>query len=143
MSDLASKNELTVSDAANNNSKMAFDGMLYTHDNSDDDDDNGNVAIPDDALAKGTIAINVGGTKFKVRASCLTKSSAPRSRLARLVRATTEEEVLRLCDGYMAGETPEFFFNRSWQSFNSILDFYRKGTLHMSTEMCALVFKVK
>jgi hypothetical protein len=29
--------------------------------------------------------------------------------------------VLALCDGYLPGEVPEFFFDRNWHSFNSIL----------------------
>ena len=61
----------------------------------------------------------------------------------RLARARTEEEVMRLCDGYTAAgegnDEAEYFFNRSAGTFNSILDFYRKGTLHMTTETCALV----
>ena len=69
----------------------------------------------------------------------------PRTRLSRLMRASTTEEILALCDGFTTKEDghsqPEYFFNRSWTSFNSILDFYRMGNLHCSVETCAMVFK--
>ena len=35
----------------------------------------------------------------------------------------------------------EFFFDRNWHSFNSILDIYRTGVLHLNTDMCALVLQ--
>ena len=35
------------------------------------------------------------------------------------------------CDKYFPGDVPEFFFDRNWVGFNSILDVYRSGTLHL------------
>ena len=61
--------------------------------------------------------------------------------LLKKVRARTEEDVLSLCDGFLDGDTPEFFFDRNWHSFNSILDIYRTGVLHLNTDMCALVLQ--
>ncbi len=102
------------------------------------------------AASPRKVVINVGGTKFRVKLSNFARM-APKSRLFRLARTRTEEEALKLCDGYSksggvggvggsgGGGEEEFFFNRSSGSFNSILDFYRKGTLHMTTETCALV----
>ncbi len=65
----------------------------------------------------------------------------PGTRLGKLARATTREEILSLCDKYWPGETPEFFFDVSWVGFNSILDVYRRGNLHLSHQVCALVTK--
>ena len=33
------------------------------------------------------------------------------------------------------------FFDRNWHSFNSILDIYRTGVLHLNTDLCALVLQ--
>ena len=38
---------------------------------------------------------------------------------------------------------PEFFFDHSWIGFNSILDVYRRGTLHLMSGVCALVTKAE
>ena len=105
--------------------------------------ENDGAAMPEDdfaLFAQQILLLNVGGMNFRVMRSNF--SILPRTRLSRLARAYTKEQILSLCDGYTEGEVKEFYFNRNWTTFNSILDFYRKGTLHMSTETCALVFKV-
>ncbi len=63
--------------------------------------------------------LDVGGRRHKVLESNF--NIFPNTRLGKLVRARTEEDVLALCDGFLDGDTPEFFFDRNWHSFNSIL----------------------
>ena len=49
------------------------------------------------------------------------------------------------CDGIIPNtlKTPELFFNRSWLSFDQILNFHRTGSLHFDAEICALVYKTE
>ena len=49
------------------------------------------------------------------------------------------------CDGIIPNtlKTPELFFNRSWLSFDQILNFHRTGNLHFDAEICALVYKTE
>ena len=65
------------------------------------------------------MVLDVGGRRHKVLESNF--NIFPNTRLGKLVRARTEEDILGLCDGFLDGETPEFFFDRNWHSFNSIL----------------------
>ncbi len=104
--------------------------------------------------------LDVGGRRHKVLESNF--NIFPNTRLGKLVRARTEEDILGLCDGFLDADTPEFFFDRNWHSFNSILvrlglflafltvgltsiffpqDIYRTGVLHLNTDMCALVLQ--
>ena len=91
--------------------------------------------------SKEIVILNVGGTRFHVMKSNF--SVWPATRLSRLVRATTEDQILSLCDGFIPSvESPrgrcEYFFNRNWTTFNSILDIYRRGKLHGITASCAI-----
>ena len=48
------------------------------------------------------------------------------------------------CDGVIPNSlAPELFFNRSWLSFDQILNFHRTGSLHFDAEICALVYKTE
>ena len=83
------------------------------------------------------MVLDVGGLRHKVLESNF--NIYPNARLGKLLTAKTESEILNLCDGYKPGDILEFFFNRNWLSFNSILDIYQTGVLHLNTILCALV----
>ena len=91
---------------------------------------------------KDIIVFNVGGTRFEVLKSSF--AYWPTTRLSRLVRAETEEEILGLCDGYVRRSTPgirykeEYYFNRDWSNFNSILNLYRNRKLHSTALLCCM-----
>ena len=88
-----------------------------------------NIQIHDEETEKISkseeiIALNVGGTRYEV----LKKNFAywPTTRLSRLVRATTKEDILKYCDNfkeYPSQHKPsEYYFKNNWTNFNSILD---------------------
>jgi len=81
----------------------------------------------------GTIMLNVGGTFHQVRWDTMDKF--PKSRLQKLRYATTESEILALCDSFSLS-TREFFFDRSPRIFENILGLYRKGELHLTESVC-------
>ena len=90
------------------------------------------------------IVFNVGGTKFEVLKSNF--AYWPTTRLSRLVRANTEEEILSLCEGFVTSshgresKKEEYYFHRNWSNFNSILDLYRNTKLHATIHVCCTNF---
>ena len=92
------------------------------------------------------IVFNVGGTKFEVLKSNF--AYWPTTRLSRLVRANTEEEILSLCEGFVTSSSShgreskkeEYYFHRNWNNFNSILDLYRNTKLHAAIHVCCTNF---
>ena len=63
----------------------------------------------------------------------------PQSRLGRLRKCRTEEEILDIADAYDP-ENNEFFFNRQPRNFNAVLNFLSTGKLHLGEETCVIAF---
>ena len=92
--------------------------------------------------SKEQLFLNVGGIKFKIFKSNF--SCFPDTRLSKLVRANNDEESLAYCDEIMYSaqkESKEYFFHRSPQIFNYVLDIYREGTLHSPLGICTIQLK--
>ena len=75
------------------------------------------------------MCLNVGGKKHWVMARNFVHF--PGTRLGKLARAKTTKDINAHCDKFFPGDIPEYFFDHNWMGFNSILDVYRIGTLHL------------
>ncbi|XP_023334049.1 uncharacterized protein LOC111705652 isoform X2 [Eurytemora carolleeae] len=83
------------------------------------------------------VTLNVGGERHEVLWSTL--QQMPQTRLGKLSRASSHEEILTLADFYSIIDN-EFFFDRHPRSFKTILNYYRTGRLHIIDEMCVMAF---
>ena len=54
------------------------------------------------------------------------------------MRAGTVEKMLELCDEFIPGDVPEYFFDKNPENFPAILDMYRTSTFHTTESGCAL-----
>lgn len=50
-------------------------------------------------------------------------------------------QILELCDEFVPGNPPEYFFDRNPDNFPTILNIYRTGQFHMKEGGCALVLQ--
>ena len=77
------------------------------------------------------MVFDVGGEKFQ----CYRKNifKYPKTRLGKLVISENIEEILQLCDEYIPGNPPEYFFDRNPENFPSVLEMYRSGKFHIPT----------
>ncbi|KAM6976964.1 voltage-gated potassium channel regulatory subunit KCNG1 [Aplochiton taeniatus] len=82
--------------------------------------------------------INVGGLRYRLPWTTL--EDFPLSRLGRLRRCGSLDEIMGVCDDYDVARH-EFFFDRSPCAFRTILTFLRAGKLRSLREMCALSFR--
>ena len=85
------------------------------------------------------MCLNVGGRKHWVMSKHFVHF--PGTRLGRLTRAKTVKEILEHCDKYFPGKIPEYFFCHDWMGFNSILNVYRNGTLHITSGKLYILFE--
>uniref|UniRef100_A0A667YR62 Potassium voltage-gated channel modifier subfamily V member 1 n=1 Tax=Myripristis murdjan TaxID=586833 RepID=A0A667YR62_9TELE len=80
--------------------------------------------------------INVGGSRYVLSQELL--ASYPETRLGKLA-CCSRDSALELCDDADFLEN-EFFFDRSSQTFQYVMNFYRTGHLHVREELCAISF---
>ncbi|XP_041356670.1 potassium voltage-gated channel protein Shaw-like [Gigantopelta aegis] len=92
---------------------------------SSDNDDNATQRKERD----DRMLLNVGGVRHETHVSTL--CNVPNTRLSRLAEAHIEAE----------RDREEYFFDRHPAVFNSIIDFYRTGELHVPLEVCGAVVK--
>jgi len=83
------------------------------------------------------IKLNVDGAVFYCSRRDLRKY--PDTRLGKLVESSAISEILQICDGYTASNN-EFLFNKRNANLPDILEFYRTGNLHISSDRCVIAF---
>ncbi|XP_077384613.1 uncharacterized protein LOC144023260 isoform X1 [Festucalex cinctus] len=83
------------------------------------------------------VHVNVGGLRRSVRRGALDKF--PDTRLGKLLRCRSQEDILTVCDDYDARQK-EFYFDRNPSLFPYVLNFYRTGKLHVMDELCVFSF---
>ena len=80
------------------------------------------------------VILNIGGQRHEVLRKHFLERFA-NSRLWKVMRANTVEEILHHCDRYKVAnsndDVPEYFFDRNYTGFINILDAYRSGHLHL------------
>ena len=93
------------------------------------------AAIAQHRINHPKVIINVGGLRHEVMWKML--ETKPLTRLGRLARAKSHEDILNLVDAYSLVSN-EIYFDRDPATFNCVLNFYRTNRLHMIDEVCIL-----
>ena len=85
------------------------------------------------------IILDVGGERFKTKKD--TFRLYPGTRLGKLVQYEKVDKILTLCDEFLPGSPPEYFFDYNPESFPGILEMYRTGEFHIPDggRQCAFV----
>ena len=88
----------------------------------------------------GRLDFIVGGILHVINVKSL-YLTLPASRIGKLLRASSLQEVLSYCDKYLADGRPHpvIMFDRNGASFNTILDIYRTGMFHLCDSTCATI----
>ena len=55
----------------------------------------------------------------------------PGTRLGRLMSCASVADMLQLCEEFVPGDPPEFFFDKNPENFGSVLEMYRSGKFHI------------
>ena len=86
------------------------------------------------------VVLNVGGFKHEVLWSTLNR--IPNSRLGKLKININNEDLYNLCDDFDP-EKLEFFFDRDPTLFNTMLNYYREGKLHITDNVCPYLLQLE
>jgi len=108
-----------------------------SNNNGDRLDDSEQFTFQKHRLNGSTVRLNVGGKVF--HASWHLLLQVPDSRLGRIAQCRDDREVSAYCDGYNATKN-EIFFNQRYRNFIDILDYFRSGSLHISSDACPIAF---
>ena len=87
------------------------------------------------------VVLDIGGERFQAEREIFIKF--PTTRLGKLINSETIEEILTLCDEFVPGNPPEYFFDHNPETFPGILDMYRSGYFHIleGGRSCAFVMR--
>ena len=83
------------------------------------------------------VILNIGGIKHDVRWKTLEK--LPNSRLGKIRFARNLHEIQGLCDEVNV-QANELYFDKSYKSFHSIIEYYRSDKLHLAQNVCIISF---